>query len=131
MKNPVQYFFPPRLTVCSVIRFAYSLAIIPSFYNAQNLTVTVFRGILLEIANSCQVIHRRWVLMSVKQLRVEKGWTQVQLAKRAGISMNTVLKSEKRRPIQRAMKASICQALGVEDIDIVVWNPVGKSNATK
>jgi DNA-binding XRE family transcriptional regulator len=67
----------------------------------------------------------------MRELREQKGWSQTELAVRAGVSINTIVNAEKHRPIRLAMKMTICQALevGIDDVDIVVHNPVRARNA--
>ena len=64
--------------------------------------------------------------MSVRKAREIKGWSQQELASRAGISTHTITNVEKMRPVRPVVKKAICEALGTYDVEIVVSRPVLK-----
>jgi DNA-binding XRE family transcriptional regulator len=110
---------------------SYSLALIPSLLYSPTLTGAIAYAIILEIANSCQAILRRWNVMSVRQARDQRGWSQQALATRAGVSMHTIYNVERGKPVLPMVRSAICRALGTEDVDIVVSTQVNKSDAEK
>ena len=59
---------------------------------------------------------------TVKELREAKGWSQQELATRASVTIHTVGRMEKRKPVQRTSLVLVAQALGVtpEQVEGVV-----------
>ena len=63
-------------------------------------------------------------MASVKELRTARGWSQQSLANRAGVSFRTIYNIEKGHPVTPSIKKAVCQALGTNDVEIVVSNRV-------
>lgn len=69
---------------------------------------------------------------TIRKLREERGWTQIELAKRAGVNKSTVVRLEANDPtILLDTVALVAQALGValEDLEPVTSPvPLGRDN---
>jgi len=53
-------------------------------------------------------------MVTIKELREGKGWTQAELATQAGVSFPTISRTENGHPISKASLRHICKALGVD-----------------
>lgn len=70
-------------------------------------------------------------MSTVKALRVEKGWSQSELANRAGVGIQTIYRIEAGHAVTKSIKAAVCLALGTQDVEIVVSNRVKRANEKK
>lgn len=57
-------------------------------------------------------------MTTIRQLRLNKGWSQQVLAHKARLSMGTVAKADKGEPISRNNLAHLCDALGINVEDV-------------
>ena len=67
---------------------------------------------------------------TIKELRVQRGWTQDNLAREAGVATSTISHLENGEPVQRSTLKLVCQALRVRPGEITgatIINRVSKS----
>lgn len=57
---------------------------------------------------------------TIKQLRIRKGWSVVQLAFSAKVSVPTIYRIERGLPVSELMISRVCIALGtsIDDVDV-------------
>lgn len=70
-------------------------------------------------------------MSTVKALRTEKGWSQTELANHAGVSLQTIYRIEAGKATTKTVRNAVCQALGTQDVEIVVLNRVKSANEKK
>lgn len=63
---------------------------------------------------------------TVKELRVSKGWSQQELATRAGVGIHAVGRLEKGDSVYKATLSQICQAIEVDPSEITGVNIVNR-----
>ncbi len=62
--------------------------------------------------------------MKVRDARRERGWSQANLAARAGVSYKTIYRIESGGPVMPLVRKAVCEALGRDDIEIEVFDRV-------
>lgn len=67
-------------------------------------------------------------MSTVRELRTAKGWSQQELANRAGVAIQTVVRLEKGTPVRTLIRNAVCAALGSEDVDIKIVSGVRNAN---
>jgi transcriptional regulator with XRE-family HTH domain len=79
----------------------------------------------------CYTDHRRWNVKTIRQLRQERGWTQLELAYRLGVTPLTVQNWEHGRYEPTASKLrKIAETFGISMDDIEIPAPAeGKAAA--
>lgn len=70
-------------------------------------------------------------MATVRELRKARGWSQQELAHQAGVGIQTIVKIERGDAVLKLIRNAVCQALGTQDVEIVVSNRVKSSNAAK
>ena len=53
-------------------------------------------------------------MVTIKELRERKGWTQAELAMHADVSFPTISRTENGHPVSKTSIRHICKALGVD-----------------
>lgn len=71
-------------------------------------------------------------MTTIRELRTSQGFSQVQLSVKAGVSIGTINRIEKGRPVVPATFNAVCRALGVTPEKIIGSPVVGmkKSDAS-
>lgn len=62
----------------------------------------------------------------LRRTRAEKGWTQRQLARRAGLSVETVRRGERGVPLRVLSMGALAEALGVSLETVAEWCDAGR-----
>lgn len=70
-------------------------------------------------------------MSTLAELRVARGWSQVELAVKSGVSVGTVTRAENGRMIQKSGIILMCQALGVNVEDVTGVNLVQRVKIRK
>jgi transcriptional regulator with XRE-family HTH domain len=65
----------------------------------------------------------------LKSLRIQRGWSQKVLAKKAGCDEKTIENAENRRPVRLKTINAIATALGVKPEDLILVSPAGSQPA--
>jgi transcriptional regulator with XRE-family HTH domain len=67
--------------------------------------------------------HYKIIGKNVRELRIEKGWTQAELANRCSINAEQVSRIENaRRDYMHSTILEVCDALGISIIDVMTKN---------
>ena len=68
----------------------------------------------------CQVscLQRGGAMPTIKELREEKGLTQMELCQRAMVSISALSRMENGKPVNRLTFSRVCRALGVRMADV-------------
>ncbi len=66
---------------------------------------------------------------SIKELRVTKGWSQMELATRAGLSITTIVNMEAGKPVQRTTMLLVTRVLEVKPEDVTGINVQNRLSA--